>query len=274
MKWLIRCFDFYLDASIHVAWATVSFLQITAIVLAITINCHLYFALFFGTVACYNFIKYGVEAEKYLLVSGKYLMWIQGISIFSLLVALYHFCFLPPAVWFGFGLLILLTALYALPVLPKAKNFRSFGGFKTFIVAIVWSLATVTIPLLTTDSILNLDAGIELIQRFILVVVLLLPFEIRDLEFDPPTLRTIPQRIGIKRTKLLGVGMAVCFFLLTFFKNHITPEEMGSKAAIFFLSLVVLWVTKKKQSKYFASFWVESVPLIWWAIVWVTAIYG
>lgn len=274
MKWMIRCFDFYLDASIHVAWAAVSFLQITAIVFATTINNHLYFALFFGTVACYNFIKYGVEAEKYLLVSGKYLMLIQGISIISLLVALYHFYFLPLIVWIGFGLLILLTALYTLPVLPKSKNFRSFGGFKIFIVAIVWALATVTIPLLTADSVIYLDAGIELGQRFILVVVLMLPFEIRDLKFDPPILLTIPQRIGITRTKLLGIAMAVCFFFLTFFKNYVTPEEIGGKVAIFVLLLAVLWRTKKEQSKYFASFWVESVPLIWWGIVWVIAIYG
>ncbi len=268
MKLVIRFFNFYLDASFHVAWAAVSFVHVTGMVLDIPLDNYLMLTLFFGTIACYNFTKYGVEAEKYLLVSGRYQKWIQGISIFSLVAALYNFYFLPLTVWIGFGLIILLTALYTLPVLPKSKNFRSLGGFKIFIVAIVWAMATVAIPSLAADKVLHLEIGIELVQRFLLVVVLMLPFEIRDLRYDPPELRTIPQSIGVKKTKYLGVGMAVCFFLLTFLKNDLTPEEMLSKGVIFALLLIVLRNTKKKQAKYFASFWVESVPLIWWGLVW------
>lgn len=264
MKWVIRFFNFYLDASFHVALAAFSFIQITAILLHIPYNRHLNLTLFFGTLACYNFIKYGVEAEKYLLVSGSYQKWIQAVSILSLGLALYHFYFLPRTVWIGFGLLSLLTAFYTLPVLPQSKNLRSLGGFKIFIVAGAWAIATVVIPILVVNRSIFWDETIELTQRFILVVVLMLPFEIRDLKYDPPALRTLPQVIGIKRTKLVGVLGAFFFLFLTFLKDHPSNAEITSKGIIFMLLLALLWGTKREQHSYFASLWVDAVPLVWW----------
>jgi hypothetical protein len=36
---------------------------------------------------------------------------------------------------------------------------------------------------------------------------------------------------------------------------------------VFLVLLMVLWRTKKVQSPYFASFWVEGIPIVWLAIV-------
>jgi len=72
MKLLLRFFNFYLDASIHVALAVFSLVYVTTITLNISINSHLIYFIFFGTIVCYNFIKYGVEADKYFLVANPY----------------------------------------------------------------------------------------------------------------------------------------------------------------------------------------------------------
>ena len=37
-----------------------------------------------------------------------------------------------------------------------------------------------------------------------MVFVLTLPFEIRDLQYDDSTLETLPQRVGVKKTKIIG----------------------------------------------------------------------
>jgi hypothetical protein len=34
----------------------------------------------------------------------------------------------------------------------------------------------------------------------------------------------------------------------------------------------MLSLTKREQIRYFASFWVESVPIVWWMVVWVLAL--
>lgn len=267
MKPLGRIFDFYLEASIHVALAVFSLLKVTAFFLNIVVDEHLLYFAFFGTIACYNFVKYGVEAEKYVMMANRYHAYILFASFIAMGMALYHGYFLTVEVWIGIVVLIGLTALYALPVLPKAKNFRSLGGFKIFIVALVWSGVTVLLPAITADLIISWDVSIALVQRFLLVLVLMIPFEIRDLKYDAPELRTLPQRYGVGKTKIIGVLLVAVFFSITFLKDEITFWEGMARAILFLILGISLWVTKRDQPKYFASFCVEGIPIFWWGLV-------
>ena len=94
MGWMGRIFNFYLDASIHVAFAVVSLLIITNLYLDIIPEQHLIQFVFFGTIPSYNFIKYGVEAKRYVLVNNSYHRQIQILSLIVLVFAGYHFLFL------------------------------------------------------------------------------------------------------------------------------------------------------------------------------------
>jgi len=146
MKFLKRLFDFYLDASIHVALAVFSLLKITAILYKVELSNHLSLFVFFGTIVCYNFIKYGVEANKYVLIDNRYHKSIQFFSLIALVFGCYHGYFLSMESWLTIFILAGLTGLYALPVLPQSKNLRSLGGLKIFLVATVWSGITVILP--------------------------------------------------------------------------------------------------------------------------------
>ncbi len=143
MKWFARIFDFYLDASIHVALSVYALIQITGIILQFEVDSHLSYFIFFGTIACYNFIKYGVEAEKYIVVANRYHRNIQVASFVALIFVCYHAWFLPYDTWLSIGFVLILTGLYALPIFPGIKNLRSLGLLKIALVAVVWSGATV-----------------------------------------------------------------------------------------------------------------------------------
>jgi hypothetical protein len=108
---------------------------------------------------------------------------------------------------------------------------------------------------------------VEALQRLILVLVLMLPFEIRDMQIDKPSLKTIPQRFGVKPTRIGGVLASLLFFLLTFLKDTYALPEVLAKAVLFFILIMVMRVTRKKQAPYFASFWVESAPMLWLAVL-------
>ncbi len=264
MKWFLKFFDFYLDASVHVSLAIVSLLAMSSLTLNISLDFHLSMFLFFGSIVCYNFIKYGIEAEKYIIVANTYHKSIQIFSLICLAFAIYHAHFMNKNTYVGIAILILLTAFYALPVLPKAKNLRSWGGLKIFIVAIVWSGTTVILPVLLEKIMLSWDVWIETIQRFLLVLILLIPFEIRDLAYDKIEMKTLPQRFGVQVTKRIGILLIVLFFLLLFFKDDYSNEEFFSKLSLSLILYVTLRLTKRNQSKYFASFWVESIPILWY----------
>lgn len=267
MTWLKRIFDFYLDASVHVALGIFSLVHITALTLQIQVSSALYFFIFFGSISCYNFVKYGVEAEKYILVANRYHKNIQFVSIASLLIAAYCAFFLAERTLVGLLVLGGITALYALPVLPKHKNFRSLSGLKILIVAAVWAGTTVYLPAISQLDEISWNVKIEILQRFLFVLILLVPFEIRDLKYDSPNLKTLPQRVGVKGSKVIGYSWVFLFYILTFLTTNVKAEIVAAKTILFLLLLLVLYKTKINQGKYFSSFWVESIPLFWWVIM-------
>lgn len=268
MKLVEKIFDFYLDASIHVAFAVFCLIRVTEEFLNIIPDNHLSYYVFFGTIACYNFIKYGVEAEKYILVANRYHKNIQYFSFGCLGVAIYHAYFLNLQTWIAIGILLVLTGLYALPILPMGIKLRSHGLLKIALVGIIWSGTTVVLPFLAINEPVSWDFGVETFQRFILVIVLLIPFEIRDLAYDNPDLKTLPQRIGVANTKFIGAFATIIFFCLTFLKDDLSTFEVISCGVLFITLGWVMYITKRKQSKYFASFWVEAIPIFWWGLVW------
>lgn len=268
MKMVQRVFDFYLDASIHVALAVFALVMVTIEVINISVDIHFSWFLFFSTIVCYNFIKYGVEAEKYILVANQYHKSIQFFSFIALGAAFYHGYFLNFETWLGISFLLLLVGLYALPVLPNARNLRSLGVLKIFIVALVWSGVTVMVPWHSVMGfVFSWDVYIEAVQRFFLVFILLIPFEIRDLAYDYESLKTLPQRYGVANTKIFGSFGVILFFALTFLKNYISETELIGKGLLFLTLGSLMFVTKRNQLKYFSSFWVESIPIFWWVIV-------
>ena len=234
-------------------------------------NIHLGYYLFYGTIACYNFIKYGVEAEKYILVANRYHRNIQFFSFICLALAIYHAYFLNLNTWFGIAILMMLTGLYALPILPTGIKLRSLGLLKIVLVGLIWAGSTVVLPILAINKTISWDVGIEAVQRFILVVILLVPFEIRDLKYDHPDLNTLPQRYGVTKTKIFGAFLAITFFFLTFLKDHLNSLIVISSGILFLVLGSLMYITKRNQARYFAAFWVEAIPIFWLGIIWVLA---
>lgn len=259
-----KIFDFYLDASIHVSLGIFSLAHVTELTLNINVPKELYFFIFFGSIACYNFVKFGVEAEKYFLVTNTYQKNIQFFSLGCLLVAGYQLLFLSERVFVGLLILSAITGLYALPVLPKHKNFRSLSGLKILIVAAVWAGTTVILPVLSELGAITWNVKVETVQRFLFVLILLVPFEIRDLKYDSLILKTLPQRVGVKGAKIIGYGWIVLFYAATFLRTDFNTQHFIVKTLLSLILVIVVYYTKKDQGKYFSSFWVEAIPLLWW----------
>jgi hypothetical protein len=267
MALIKRIFDFYLDASIHLALAIFSLVHVTALTLNINVPQELYIFIFFGSIGCYNFVKYGVEAEKYILVANRYHKNIQFFSFGCLLIAFYQMFLLSEKVLISLFVLIAITGLYALPVLPKHKNFRSLSGLKILIVATVWAGTTVILPAISQLEVITWNVKVEAFQRFMLVLVLLVPFEIRDLKYDSVALKTLPQRVGVKGAKIIGYSWSIIFYAATFLKTNLDFISVGVNTILLLVLLGIILKTELNQKKYFSSFWVEAIPLFWWLII-------
>ncbi len=147
------------------------------------------------------------------------------------------------------------------------KNLREISGLKIYVIALVWTFTTVLLPLIDNDINLDIDVVITSIQRFLFVIVLMLPFEIRDLNYDSLKLATLPQRIGVKNTKIIGILLLMVFFVLDYFKDELTSDSILSTLVILCVTLLFVVFSNKNQSKYYSAFWVESLPIVWLIIL-------
>lgn len=270
MNWLKKIFDFYIHASIHVALAVVSLLLTTWLFLNISIPKELILFVFFATLFCYNFIKDGkliVYPEKKW--SPQKLVK-HGLSGLSLLAAVYCGYFIWFQIWWFLIIIMLLIILYMFPVYPRNKNLRSLGVLKVIIVAFIWAGVTVAMPLLYLNVEWNWDHQLLSIQRFLLIIALIIPFEIRDMHFDPPGILTIPRRIGIKRTKQLGVLLVFLANFLVFLRDDIYDFEIVARAIMLIVFSWLILKTPTYPSKYYAAFWVEALPIFWLGVIYLT----
>ncbi|WP_159090620.1 hypothetical protein [Aquimarina aquimarini] len=264
MKILKSVFRFYINGSIHVALAICALIQVTFMKFEIPNQQIFLLFNFFGSITAYNFVKYSKVSKLYHRRLTKSMIGIRVLTILSSVLFLCFAFLISVSTLLYMMPFFALTVLYVVPVFPNKKNLRSLAGAKIFIIGIIWAGVTVLVPLLYVGESFGLDFLIELIQRFLFVVVMMLPFEVRDLEYDAEDLETVPQKIGITRTKVFGSILLVVFLLLTYLKGEILySAEILSTIVLTIISLFFLWGTEKKQSEYYCSFWVESVPIMW-----------
>ena len=248
-------FNFYLSASIHIGLAVLALTIVTELSLKIPQQSNFFEVVFFGTVFGYNVLRY-------FDAFNNNLMWfaqnptITLVSILSCALAAYHFLELSIPMQLSFIAIAAVIILY--PAL------RKFGLIKMFLVS--FCIATVTVYLPTVNSLeFTADCFLTFLQRFLIVISLLIPFEISDSKTDHPSLQTLPQEFGICPTKIFGMLLLIPFVLLEFFKTN-------TSYSVFIVSITtVLFIhfSSVNNSKYYTSFWVESVPIFWWLLLYI-----
>ncbi len=266
MVTLKRLFDFYLNASIHVAFSVLSLVLMTNHMLHLRFDLEIAGFAFFGTVFGYNFIKY-----EPLFRSGKSmsdeLKAIAVLSILGLLASVYFFFGLEKQTQICSIIFFGLTFLYTIPVFSRDKNFRNLSGVKIYIVALCWAGVTTLLPVLNANVAMTSDVFLKFGQRFILVIILILVFEIIDLKTDHPSLKTVPQQIGVKRTKILGLLLLIPLYFLEFLKISIDVNQLLVNLILVVVTALLTFFATTERSKYYTSFWVESIPVFWLVLV-------
>lgn len=205
--------------------------------------------IFFGTILGYNFLKYFRVFYSRDFHRNRY----NSILIISILAAIgFFFFFLGLNRSIQIHLLISGIAVLIYPLL------RKFGWLKLFLVSIVVTYVTVYIPFQSING-LPLDFYICLIQRFLIVISLLIPFEILDSKTDAESMNTLPQLFGINRAKIFGILLLFPFMVLEFLK----PNPSYSVIPITIITGLFIQFTTLNRNQYYTSFWVESLPVFW-----------
>lgn len=267
MRIFKQLFNFYIDGSIHVALSCFALVRMTQQMFQIPNDKPIAYFAFFGTIVGYNFVKYEALARAKKTQMRNELKVISGLTFLSLLAVGFYFFQLQRITQIVSVAFLILTLLYTLPFFPNRENARNWAGLKIYIVALCWVGVTVVLPVLNAEIAITSDFYLKCIQRFILIFVLILIFEIIDLANDDPHLHTVPQQIGVGRTKIIGILLLIPFYFLEFLKTNFYEKQLVVNLILVSIISLFMLFANEKRSKYYTSFWVESVPVLWWLML-------
>jgi hypothetical protein len=236
--------NFYIQSSIHVGIAVFCLVQ-----LSVSQWSSYSFLVLFGTVVGYNFLKY----SEWFLSNKRLRIYLVGIVSVTLIAS------------GGFLILFLeqdttvqLDLIVALGLVVLYPFIRKLGWLKPFFVSGVVSYITVVVPLKS-----SVDVVWFFVQRFLLLSSVMIPFEILDSTTDSVSLRTLPHLFGITKTKQIGYVLVSLFCIVSFY----TLDCLYPCFIYALFSVVAIYFSSEKRSWYYTSFWVESLPILWWLIL-------
>ena len=232
--------DFYIQSSIHVGFAVFCLVQ-----LSVQQWSSYSFLVLFGTIVGYNFLKY----SEWFFSTPFFRIKSIGILFVTLFSTLGFFWFLLQQ-----NTTVQLHMLFAFGLVVLYPFIRKIGWLKPFYVSFVVSYITLFIPLNNHGEVIWL-----FVQRFLLLSIVMIPFEILDSSKDPVAMNTLPHCFGIARTKQIGYVLVGLFLTISIFLlNNIYFFAFAALS-----SLIAIYFSTEKRSWYYTSFWVESLPVFW-----------
>jgi hypothetical protein len=205
----------------------------------------------------YTFIAHWMRSSSRPLLGLNVLM-LAGLVYATMSLKLSDLLFVFP--------FFLLTLFYVFPGAKNFKGLRGLPGLKLFLIALVWAGMTVLFPLRAGDVPFRVGEWVVFIQRFLLILAITLPFDIRDLQFDAEGLATLPQTLGIANSKKVAFVALAAFALLFYAVQYFDEAERHAGIAIAFVSAAFVVSSGKYQRRYFSAFWVEAIPIAWYLL--------
>ena len=254
-------FESYIKYNFHVGLTVWALAHITALDFGLNLHFIHQLIFFMAPFLGYNFIKYHLLYWNITINKSFKINLLLGFFLLCILTSGGVIFFLPLSSQLLFFFTLLLGLLYCLPLPGFKINFRGFKGVKIHLVALSWVLMTVFLPLTLEGVSLTEFSLMYGFQRYLFVIAASLPFEIRDLKLDHPNLSTWPQIWGVKNTKIFGFVLLMFFLFLEVLFNFSSCFEITTIIAI--ILMVFIFISKKDQPKYFSSFWVEGIPILW-----------
>jgi len=145
--------------------------------------------------------------------------------------------------------MILIAVLYVIPI--RGFVLRELPGLKSVLVASVWTGFIIAFPLMNEHRPLQLHAQ-ELLAFFCYFFALTIPFDIRDLKYDKPHQRTIPQLLGTSFSKVISILLLGVFILnIAKINNEMRYNELFYTGTIM-AGTLILFTNNRRDEWYFA----------------------
>ncbi|MBK9327864.1 MAG: UbiA family prenyltransferase [Sphingobacteriales bacterium] len=290
LKILIETNLFIALAAVAFMWANILFLHLDTSRLLF-----LSFQVFFSTWFVYQISRWVYYKKgEYANTEEWVVKWFEKHPKFNLATIIISgagaFVFSVLLKWKTIGILLFIggiSVLYPFPVLRPfgiQTKLRDFPFIKIFLIAVVWSTASVLLP--AVESGINLherrDVFLLLLSQFVFIFFITLPFDINDAEVDRKTnIKTIASVLGIKASKIICLmsGILYAFLILYLFmiENWRSISNIYLKeSTIYFIWLLLIllqaftFLQSDKVKKWMIKLIYDGSMILYFVILFLT----
>ncbi len=268
MNLLKQCFGFYVFANIHVALASYCLIRITFLEFDFE-NQSLAFFVFFATILSYNMIRL-VQLDR---INSMMAIWIRAhkkslvlLNIMALFGLVYFAFDLNLSGFIALLPFVIATLFYVLPIKNKSSGLRQIPGFKLFLIAISWAGITLYFPIQEADFAVS-NQWLFFVQRFLFLLAITIPFDIRDSQFDLRDLATLPQVLGVNKAKIVAIMAILAFLGVDLFLLDISASIFKVHLLVALISMVLIGFSSPIRNRFYTTFWVEAIPIVWYILL-------
>ena len=255
-------FDYYINSSLHVSFCIISYIITIKLINKFPFDWGNILFVFFTTFFTYNFIKfYEIVISTNRPISFVFKLFFSK-ALIAFLISFYLFFDLSNSKQITVLFTSLLTVLYTVPLISK-YTLRGNPIIKIFTVAFCWTMMIVVLPFFDIMEPYNMFYYSLLI--FCLVTAQMIPFEIRDKHKDMYNVKTIVHIYETKNSKIIGYFILITSLIPMILIDYLSEDliSKNSTALIILVAGVLIYLSTEKQNKYYSSFTVESIPMMW-----------
>lgn len=266
--------DFLLFSNIFIALCAVAQAGLTYHLLGARCDKYVLGLLFCATLFLYNFSMFLAKPKqpekspfrrvRWIFANYRFMTTITLIAVISIIPLAF---FLSPASQVLLFFLGIIAVAYNLPLFTmndKKFGLRNIPGLKLFLIALIWSLSCVLLPIIETGMpILASDTIVLIAKRFLFIAAITVPFDIRDLYQDRShDLRTIPVMLGEKKAYIF------CQFLLLIYISLLLLFTKNMDANFIGISLTIIltgWLIFKsniRKNEYYYFFYLDGTMIL------------
>jgi 4-hydroxybenzoate polyprenyltransferase len=281
----LKLLNFIINTNIFISLAAVVFTLQTQILLGLEPQLHPYlFIIFFATIFEYNLHRLITILHNPDALDDHKHSWVKkNTTAFYILVAASVAGFLcavllaKPLVLLVLFPIGLITLFYSLPVFKNKKTIfrlREIPGLKIILISIVWSASTILLPIVQSG--IHFPAphvAAMLLERFIFVFAITLPFDIRDMKPDQSSgLKTIPLWIGEQNSLRFAALLLFLFACLSCIHYTLTGQSFVIPALVLSALSTLFFITNKKirAVSHYHYFVLDGTMLLQGALVYLS----
>lgn len=261
--------NLFVFSNIFIAFAAAS--MTLQVCMLLNVPGYTFFGLaFFGTLVLYNFHRLyrfrntrraAAPRYQWIVKHRVWLIFLVLVGIVGGVILLQHlskwsFTFLAALVFFGLG--------YVVECFGKQKKaLRDLPGLKIFVVAMVWAGFLVALPAIEHQ--IKPFPWVLMLEKFLFIFAITLPFDMRDVAVDAPSQKTLPQVLGIKNASYLGVFsclMCICLAAYQWHDNLVSIGYLITQTLTYILAVWCLLLAQKKRNELFYSFLIDGLILL------------